>query len=184
LVRGLLLVLFGGEPAARLGRLSWRTQHAAAGPPAPRYGPESLPPLSGPELEDLASFAGVLVEGRALPPVEATHLVDHIQDRATREPDYLSLYRRAVTLVNRLAGARFSSLDLDQRIALVTRYRLTAAPDEFLGPFPDEARDIRTRAVPDLIGGYYGSPAGWAAVGYDAFPGRCADLARYTGPGS
>jgi hypothetical protein len=133
------------------------------------------------------SFAGVLVEGRILPPIEASHLVNHIQDRVTREPDYLSLYRRAVTLVNRLAGARFSSLDLGQRIALVTRYRLIStpiSPDEVLGPFADDARDIRTRAVPDLIGGYYGSPAGWAAVGYDAFPGRCADLARYTSPGS
>jgi len=40
-------------------------------------------------------------------------------------------------------------------------------------------RAIRTRAVPDLIGGYYGSPAGWAVVGYTTFPGRCEDLTRY-----
>ena len=36
-------------------------------------------------------------------------------------------------------------------------------------------RIVRTRAVPDLIGGYYGSPAGWAVVGYQSFPGRCGD---------
>src|SRR5437660_10842629 len=128
LVRGLLLILFGGDPAARLGRLGWRTQYVAAGPPASPFGPESPRLLASRELEDLVSFAGVLEEGRILPPTEASRLVDHIQDRVTREPDYLSLYRRAVKLVNRLAGVRFSSLDLDQQVALVTRYRLTSAP--------------------------------------------------------
>jgi hypothetical protein len=39
---------------------------------------------------------------------------------------------------------------------------------------------VRTRVIPDLIEGYWGSPAGWAAVGYEAFPGRCGDLTRYT----
>lgn len=187
LVHGLLLTLFGGDPAALLGRIGWRTQDVAAGSPASPSSPESPQPLSRLELEDLVSFAGVLVEGRILSSVEGGYLVDHIEDRVTREPDYLSLYRRAVTLINRLAGTRFSSLHIDQRIALVTRHRLTPAPiqpDEHLGPFPDDTRDVRTRAVPDLIGGYYRSPAGWAVVGYDAFPGRCADLARYTSPGS
>ena len=53
-----------------------------------------------------------------------------------------------------------------------------------LGPFPDDASLVRTRVVPNLIAGYYASPAGWAVVGYDVFPGRCGDLARYTGPGA
>ncbi len=57
-------------------------------------------------------------------------------------------------------------------------------PGEDLGRFPDEMRSLRTRAVPDLIGGYYASPAGWAAVGYDTFPGRCGELTRYTRPES
>jgi len=187
LVRGLLLILFGGDPAARLGRFGWRTQYVAAGPPASPYGPESPQPLSSPELEDLVSFAGVLVAGRILSPIEASPLVDHVQNRVTREPNYLSIYRRAVTLVNRLAGGRFSSLGIAERVSLVTRYRLISAPvspDENLGPFPDDALDVRTLIVPDLIGSYYRSPAGWTIVGYDAFPGTCADLARYTRPGS
>src|SRR2546421_591140 len=74
-----------------------------------------------------------------------------------------------------------------ERSALVTRFRLGSAatlPDEDLGPFPDDASLVRTRVVPDLIAGYYASPAGWAVVGYDVFPGRCGDLARYTGPGA
>jgi len=187
LIHGLLLILLGGDPPARLGRFGWGTSDVAAGPPAPASGPEWSRPLSSTELEDLVSFAGVLVEGRMLSPVEVGYLVDHIDYRVTRQPDDLILYRSAVTLINRLAGARFSSFSLDQRIALVTRYRLTSQviqPDEDLGPFPDDARDVRARAVPDLIGGYYSSPAGWATVGYGVFPGRCADLARYTSPGS
>ena len=67
----------------------------------------------------------------------------------------------------------------------MTRNRLTSSdvqPDEHLGLFPDDTRLVRTRALPDLIGGYYGSPAGWAAVGYGAFQGKCADLVRYTRP--
>jgi hypothetical protein len=187
LIHGLLVILLGGDPAARLGRFGWRIPDVAAGPPAPSSGPVSSRPLSSPDLEDLVSFAGVLVEGRTLSPVEVSYLVDHIGYRVTQGPDYLSFYRSAITLINRMAGARFSSLGLDQRIALVTRYRLNSAviwPDEDLGPSPDDARDVRTRVAPDLIGGYYGSPVGWAVVGYDAFPGRCADLGRYTGAGS
>jgi len=187
LVRGLLLILFGCDPAGRLRRFGWRTPYATAGPPAAAYGLELPEPLSSPELEDLVSFAGVLVEGRILSPIEAGNLVDHVQGRVTREPNYLSIYRRAVMLVNRLAGGRLSSLSIDQRVELVSRYRLISAPvspDENLGPFPDEALNVRTFVVPDLIGSYYRSPAGWAVVGYDAFPGMCADLARYTSPGS
>jgi len=41
---------------------------------------------------------------------------------------------------------------------------------------------VREKAVPDLINGYWRSPAGWAAVGYGVFPGRCGDLTRYTRP--
>src|SRR2546422_1875618 len=31
-------------------------------------------------------------------------------------------------------------------------------------------------ALPIFLAGYYGSPAGWAVVGYATFPGRCGDL--------
>jgi hypothetical protein len=71
------------------------------------------------------------------------------------------------------------------RATLVIRYHLGSSdvqPGEPLGPLPEQARAVRTQAVPDLIGGYYRSPAGWAVVEYRTFPGRCGDLARYTGP--
>ena len=138
--------------------------------------------LSASALEDLLAFGELLVEGRPLSPAERRHLVDHIAARTTQGSGYyLSLYRTTVRFLGRLAGARFSSLDVAQRIALMTRHRFTSSalqPAEHLGAFPEDARAVRTRAVPDLIGGYYGSPAGWAVVGYDTFPGRCGDLAR------
>lgn len=150
-------------------------------------GRELAQKLSGPELEDLLAFAEVLVEGRPLAPEERRYLIDHIEHRVKQGSGYyLDLYRTTVGLLGRLAQARLSSLDVAQRVALMTRHRLTSPdvrPGEQLGAWPEEAREVRTRAVPDLIGGYYGSPAGWAVVGYDAFPGRCGDLARYTGPG-
>ena len=138
------------------------------------------------QLEDLVAFAEVLVGDGPLPEGERAYLVDHIV-RRTQQGDgyYLALYTRTAEFVDRLARTRFATLDFAQRVALITRHRLFASrvqPGENLGAFPDAAREVRMRAVPDLIGGYYASPAGWAAVGYDTFPGRCGDLARYTSP--
>ena len=168
----------------------WRAagrQDVEAAQPAPQAGEPLTQTLSASELDDLVAFGEVVVGPGLLSPIERGFLVDHIRYRAPRASGYyLSLYRTTVGLLGRLAGAPFSSLDVDQRKALVMRYRLSSSrvwPDEDLGPFPDDARAVRTRVVADLIGGYYGSPAGWTVVGYDAYPGRCSDLARYTAPG-
>jgi hypothetical protein len=83
-------------------------------------------------------------------------------------------------LLDRLAGTRFATLDLPTRREIVERHRLhrrALAADE-----PDRDTDeVRGIIVPDLIRAFWSSPAGWAVVGYAAFPGRCGDLARYTG---
>jgi hypothetical protein len=134
----------------------------------------------------LLAFGEIVVEGRSLPAAERGYLASYIEERAEEASGYYRTnYRTAVDLLNRLAGSPFSSLDFDQRIALVVLHHLTSSrvlPDEDLGPFPEDVRAVRTQVVPDLIRGYYGSPAGWAVVGYDTFPGRCGNLARYTGP--
>jgi hypothetical protein len=134
----------------------------------------------------LLGFGEILVEGRPLPAAERAALASHIEERSAEASGYHQAhYRTAVGLLDRLAGSPFSGLGFDQRAALVARYRLTVSrvlPDEDLGPFPEDARVVRTQVVPDLIAGYYRSPAGWAVVGYDVFPGRCGDLARYAGP--
>jgi hypothetical protein len=137
--------------------------------------------LSDAERDTLLAFAEVLVEGRPLFPSERSALLGHIEDRVRVWDGTLALYRGTVALLNRLAAAGFSTLGLRERIELVAR--------EGLGPSPrridradDAARAVRTQVVPDLIAGYYSSPAGWAVVGYGVFPGRCGDLTRYTRP--
>ena len=143
--------------------------------------------LSKAEMDDLVAFAEVLVGDETLPLDERGYLVEHIEDRVKRRPGYLSLYRTTVKTLERLAGRRFASREIRERLEVVARHRLSVSdilPGEDLGRFPVEVRALRRRAVPDLIGGYYASPAGWAVVGYQVFPGRCGDLTRYARPES
>ncbi len=181
------VLALGVDPRAVLGPLWWRVQDSAARLVGQVHA--ALPPsrLSESELEDLVAFAELLVEGRALSPVERDSLVGSIAEHVAREQGYLEVCRATVSLLRRMAGRRFSSLDMTERIELVTRHRLNSAdapPGDDLGPFADAARAVRTRARRDLIADYYNSPAGWAAIGYDVFPGRCGDLGRYTRPES
>ena len=179
-----LLLLAGIDPAGLVGCASGR----AAGPFPTALDPPSTPgTLSSVELEDLIAFAEVLVEGRTLTRAERGYVVEHIEDRIRRSPEYLSLYRTTARTLERLAGQRFASLEIRERIEFAARHRLTyqrVLAGEDLGPLADEVRALRTRAVGDLVEGYYRSPAGWAVVGYATFPGRCGDLTRYTHPES
>ena len=121
------------------------------------------------------AFAEVLVEGGTLGPDERRYLVEHIEDRVARRPGYLAYYRTTARTLERLGGRRAASLEMPERIELVARHSLgvrLVRPGEELGSLRRGVRTLRTRVVPDLIGGYYNSPAGWAAVGYDTFPGR------------
>ena len=166
LIRRLLLVL----------AVPWRAgrREVEAAQPAAPAGELHAAPLTLAELDDLAAFGEVVVGPGPLLPIEREFLIYH-----------LKAYRLTVSLLKQLAGAPFASLDPARRQAIVARHRLDsplASPDEDLGPFPEAARTVRTQVAGDLIGGYYGSPAGWAVVGFDGFPGRCSDLTRYTGP--
>ncbi len=141
--------------------------------------------LSAAELDTLLAFGAVIVEGRVLSPAERDGLAEQIEESTRRNPDQLSSYRMAAATLDQLAGARFAQLELRARAELVARHRLDVrivSPDENPGVFGAEVLAIRTRTVPDLIDVYWSSPAGWAAVGYAAFPGRCGDLGRYTRP--
>ena len=182
-LQGLVVGLWSGVAAAAL-RLADRIR--AVGDrlgPAPTEAAADVPDLTTAEMDALLGFGEVLVEGRMLAPTERDYLVRHIEESARSRPEQLTLYRSTAGLLDRLAGGRFATLGIGDRVALVSRHRLDArgvlADDEIahLGP---EARAVRTRVVPDLINGYWRSPAGWAAVGYGTFPGRCGDLARYT----
>ncbi len=183
LLQGLLLSLWSGVAEAvpsLTGRLraAWRGFARAANKPAPE-----APTLSASELATLLAFGEVLVEGRTLSAAERRYLAEHIEDGAKHIAEQRVQYRRAVRLLDRLAGKPFSRLEITDRIQLLGRHRLdarTGPTGDDPEPLGGELRMIRARVVPDLIEGYWGSPAGWAAVGYGTFPGRCGDLTRYT----
>jgi hypothetical protein len=142
--------------------------------------------LSAVELENLAAFGEVLVEGRTLSTTERSHLIEYLDNLTRSTPGYLPLYRMTASLLDHLAGARFGSLDVRARAEVMVRHRLTSddvSAREYLLPVGRQELAVRVLAVPDLIGGYYRSAPGWALVGYDAFPGRPSNLIRYTLPG-
>ena len=180
LLRGGALVL-GVQPAGVQKPLRLRVldtaAHAAAPPPA----------LAGSDLDDLVAFAEVLAVGRALDPGERDALAGTIEEHAARDPQYRELCRSTIGLLQRLGGRRFSNLEAAARAQLIERHRLhspDAGPDDDTGPLAAAKRTVRMRARRALIADYYRSPAGWATVGYDVFPGRCGDLLRYTRPES
>jgi hypothetical protein len=189
--RGLLrsgVLALGVEPAGVLGPLWSRVQDPAVRSARQADAAPSRSKLPESDLEDLVAFAELLVVGRALLPIERDSLVGSIEEHVAREPDYRDLCRTTVSLLQRLAGRRFSSLDATERVGLIARHRLNS-PDvgpggDIGGTLATAKRVVRTRARRELIADYYRSPAGWAAVGYDVFPGRCGDLGRYTRPES
>jgi len=139
--------------------------------------------LTESELDDLVAFAGVLVLGGRLGADDRGHVVEHVLYRLAPGSEYLALYRDTVRHLERLAGERFSVLTPAEQLDLVRRHGLAATERRAADDRPvDPARRHRVRVVRDLIAGYFGSPAGWAAVGATAFPGRCGDLGRYTRP--
>ncbi|HUO64044.1 MAG TPA: hypothetical protein VMT97_10095 [Terriglobales bacterium] len=184
--RRILQLLVGAAGAVLALLVLWRPQRFAQVVSRrfkPRLDATAPGVLSTSEMQTLVAFAAVLVEGRELDAQEASYMVEHITDKAGKTPGYLALYRKTADLLDRLAGAPFSSLSLEQRTGLMKQHGFTdydVRIRECLLPWGREALAVRALAVPDLIGGYYFSPAGWAAVGYRAFPSRCGELTRYT----
>src|SRR5262245_30386799 len=164
---------------ASVGLIGCMRQRVARAVPPPAAGLT----LSTPEMEDLVALGEVLVEGRTLSPAGRQHLSEQIEDRGRQSFGSLSLYQTAASTLDRLAGRRFSTLDVRERIDFIVRHRL-AAPigrvEDAAESLDADVRALRMQVVPDLIRSYYASPAGWALVGYEAFPGRCGDLTRYT----
>jgi hypothetical protein len=120
------------------------------------------------------------VDDRALSTEARRDLAAHLAGSAREDAAQRVRYASTARLLDRLAGRRFATLDLATRREIVERHRLhhrAVAAAEQPGSDTDE---VRANVVPDLIRAFWNSPAGWAVVGYSAFPGRCSDLARYT----
>jgi hypothetical protein len=175
LLAGLMLLL-----AARGQRwLSWLVDALR-----PRLDPHApTGPLSPEEMAAVVAFAEILVEGRPLSLVERGYVVEHVDERVRTQPGYLALYRASAAELDRVAATRFAPLSSETRLGVVLRHRLVVSDvrrRELFGLTRRSALALRALAVPDLLWGYYLSPAGWAVVGYATFPSRCADLVRYT----
>ncbi|MCC6544936.1 MAG: hypothetical protein IT392_10645 [Nitrospirae bacterium] len=139
--------------------------------------------LSIREKETIIAFGEVLVKEKSLTEEERKYFIEHIDYRTQNTPGYLSIYRRTANLLNRLANSNFSTLDLNDRVTVVISNHLNSHHVkgwEYLNLFRRQDLTIRTYVVPDIIKGFYSSPAGWAIVGYKTFPGRCSSQFRYT----
>src|SRR5262249_57800170 len=86
--------------------------------PAPRAEGQAL---SGGEKEALLAFAEVLVGDRPLPAAARGELLSHIGARVIAREDMLALYREAAAVLDRLAGASFSTLTMRDRRGIVAR---------------------------------------------------------------
>jgi len=179
-MQGLAAALGGGQTGALAAFARW-ARAIVPGLAVPAVAESAAVALSVADRDDLVAFTGVLVAGGALTDTERDHVREHLQEQQRTGAGYqLEVYRTTARVLAQLGGARFATLDLPARVALVRRHDLGRSVER--PGDSDETRAIRTRAVPDLIGAYYGSAAGWAVVGYEAFPGRCGALERYTRP--
>ncbi len=184
-----VLVILGLSPAWSIWMTGCMFRGTASGRPGGESTVLDLQPKSGPlslaEMETLVAFGEVVVEGRTLEPAERRSLIEYLEDRTGRSPGDLAVYQTTATTLDRLAAQPFVRLDVRERAALIARHRLgdwQGSSGEAPDSIPTEIRSIRAHVVPNLIHAYYASPAGWAIVGYETFPGRCGDLTRYTRP--
>jgi hypothetical protein len=152
-------------------------------PERPHPGPTGA--LAPVEMEAIVALTEILVDARELSDEEREHIRRHVQDRTENDPGYLGLFQSTAAHLDQIAGGTFASKAREERERIARNDGLLAyrmRNREYLSPFGRKKRLIRALAVPDLIGGYYRSAAGWAVVGYSTFPGRCSYLTRYTRP--
>ena len=111
-------------------------------------------------------------------------MADHVDERTEYHPGYLPLYRTTAALLDSHAGTSFALLDRDARtrLMLARRWLPDVRPRDYLLTFDRRELALRVFAAPDLIEGFYDSPAGWASIGYRQARGNCGDLLRYTQP--
>jgi hypothetical protein len=139
--------------------------------------------LSESAMDHVIAFGEALIGERPFSETEKGYLSRHIDHRTKNTPGFFSVYRTTANLLqNIVSSGEFTELPVLERVKLLKRHDLLSydvQAREYLSPFHREELITRTLAVPDLIGGYYASPTGWAVVRYETFPGRCGDLSRY-----
>src|SRR5262245_30068804 len=182
----LLGIMFVAVAATLIAWRPWSLVRQIADRLAPRLDQSSPTGILSPrEMAAVIAFGEILLNGGTLPSHERSYLAEHVEDRTRRIPGLLELYRTTAEYLDGLGRPGFATLAPDERARLMIEHRLTVTEirtRELLVPFSRARVTVRALAVPDLMLGYYTSPAGWAVVGYETFPGRCSDLTRYTRP--
>ena len=129
--------------------------------------------------DTLLAFAEALLGSNVLSVQSREVLLDHLLFRLGPDTALQAEYRACARLLDEIAGVPFGTLPVKARQELLGRHGFASGAASELD-VEVAARDARDYIVPDLIAAYYRSPMGWAAVGYTAFPGRCAGLSEYT----
>jgi hypothetical protein len=139
-------------------------------------------PLAAATSDALLAFGEVVVAGEPLAGEGREALRAALAEAAETQAGYRALCEAAAGLLDRLAGGAFAARPLAERTALVAAHRLGEHPaSRGALLFQDRvAVAMRDFLVPDLVTAYWGSPAGWAAVGYRRPYGECGDPRAYT----
>jgi hypothetical protein len=156
-------------------------------------------PLS-PDLERrLWSLAVVLLPSRIEPQGRAA-VEEHLRWRALESPGYRAAFAQGLALLdqetrNRFPNqVRFGDLSREEANQVLTSLlagiepypRFRQVPREVLLSYLDRGRlarfHFRRHVVSEILHAYYQSGAGWALVGYEAYPGRCGGPGFYSRP--
>jgi hypothetical protein len=156
-------------------------------------------PLSPDEERRLWSLAVVLLPSRINPEGRAA-VEEHLRWRAEESPGYRAAFVQGLTLLDQETrkrfpkAVRFGDLSREQGnqvlsslLAGIDPYpRSREVPREVLLSSLSQGRlerfHLRRHVVSEILHAYYQSAAGWALVGYEAFPGRCGGPGFYSRP--
>ena len=156
-------------------------------------------PLS-PDLERrLWSLAVVLLPSR-IEPEGRSAVEEHLRWRALESPGYRAAFAEGLALLDQETTNRFRKQvrfgDLSREEAnqvlgsllagIDPHPRYRQVPREVLLSYFDHGRlarfHFRRHVVSEILHAYYQSGAGWALVGYEAYPGRCGGPGFYSRP--
>jgi hypothetical protein len=147
------------------------------------------------EFRNIAAFGEVLIPVDDTPGADEAWVRDYVDRQTTARAGWLEEYRSAANLLDRLASEAgqkepFSTLPFPVRDRIVSQNfpgNGTLAQWTFDLSICTAAGRQKMRAwtlvARDLIDGFYGSPGGWAVIGYTNYPGTAAQDPRgYTQP--
>jgi len=156
-------------------------------------------PLSADMEGRLWSLAVVLLPSR-IKPEGRSAVEEHLRWRALESPGYRAAFEQGLALLDQETRkrfpqqVRFQDLSREQANQVLTSLlagidpypRFRQVPREVLLSFVDQGRlarfHFRRHLVSEILHAYYQSGAGWALVGYEAYPGRCGGPGFYSRP--